>query len=141
MSDRKARIAGVISAWQGQELDPHYLGYFACFNRQDFYGAHEVLEALWLGQRQGTEERFYRGLIQLAGAFVHVQKRRLKPAAALFRLARLNLGKYPPIHQRLDLVRVVEITDDWLDRLGSAGWDRDPGRLGPLPTIALEPFS
>jgi len=36
-----------------KDYDPRYLGYFECFNRQCFFEAHEVLEALWLPQRQG----------------------------------------------------------------------------------------
>ena len=59
---------------QGQVLDAHYLGYFACFNRGWFYEAHDVLEELWLANRTGPNYAFYKGLIQLAGAFVHLQK-------------------------------------------------------------------
>ena len=77
------------------------VSYFECFNQQRFFEAHEVLEALWLPQRQGPNGSFYKGLIQLAGAFVHLQKNRLGPAVALFELARANLQKYPAIHEGL----------------------------------------
>ena len=43
---------------------------------------------------------FYKGLIQFAGAFVHLQKDRLRPAAALFKLSRSYLEKYPIHHER-----------------------------------------
>ena len=46
---------------------------------------------------------FYKGLIQLAGAFVHLQKNRLRPSAALFKLAQANLVQFPAFHEQLDL--------------------------------------
>ena len=95
---------------QEHGLDPHYTGYFDCFNRQLFYEAHDVLEHIWLKDKHGPNGAFYKGLIQLAGAFVHLQKNRLRPAAALFKLALANLEKYPREHEQLDLNAV-----SWLD--------------------------
>jgi predicted metal-dependent hydrolase len=96
MSKKSGVIADLIGQFQGRELDAHYLGYFECFNRQLYFEAHDVLEELWLTQRAGPNYAFYKGLIQLAGAFVHLKKNRLRPAAALFKLADANLEKYPP---------------------------------------------
>src|SRR6266702_2966293 len=99
----------MIESFRGQELDAHYLGYFDCFNRQLFYEAHDVLEDLWLPDRHGAAGNFYKGLIQLAGAFVHLQKNRLRPAAALFKLAQANLEKYPAPPAPLDLPGVQRL--------------------------------
>src|SRR5256885_10158201 len=99
MSSKSGRIAALIQSCQGQQYDAHYLGYFELFNRGLFYESHDVLEELWLPVRQKPEGAFYKGLIQLAGAFVHLQKNRLRPAAALFKLARNNLQSYSPLHQ------------------------------------------
>jgi predicted metal-dependent hydrolase len=74
VSHKNARIADRIESSRGQDLDAHYAGYFDCFNRQLFYEAHEVLEHLWLKDKYGPNGAFYKGLIQLAGAFVHLQK-------------------------------------------------------------------
>ena len=79
-----------------------------------FYEAHEVLEELWLRDKHGPNGAFYKGLIQLAGAFVHLQKNRLRPAAALFELALANLEKYPRRHQRLELAAVRRLIRKWL---------------------------
>ncbi|MBI1810745.1 MAG: phosphoribosylformylglycinamidine synthase, partial [Nitrospirae bacterium] len=46
-------------------------------------------------------------LIQLAGAFVHLQKERLRPAASLFKLSRANLEKYSSPHEQLDLEKIL----------------------------------
>ena len=104
----------MIESFRGHELDAHYLGFFHCFNSQLFYEAHEVLEDLWLPDRHGGNGNFYKGLIQLAGAFVHLQKNRLRPSAALFKLAQANLEKYPGVHEQLDLPTAVTIDSVWL---------------------------
>jgi len=112
-----------------QDYDPRYLAYFECLSRRSFFEAHEVLETVWLPQRQGPNGAFYKGLIQLAGAFVHWQKNRAGPAAALFGLAQANLGKYPRTHQGLDVQAVLALILDWLRQLHTAA----PGPCPPLP--------
>jgi predicted metal-dependent hydrolase len=102
-------------------FDPRYLGFFECFNRQRYFEAHEVLEALWLPQRQAPNGAFYKGLIQLAGAFVHWQKHRPGPAAALFGLARANLRDYPATHDGLDVKGVLALIEEWLQQLKATG--------------------
>jgi predicted metal-dependent hydrolase len=115
-----------------QDYDPHYLGYFECFNQQRFFEAHEVLEALWLPQRDGPNGLFYKGLIQLAGAFVHWQKNRPGPSAALFKLARTNLQKYPATHEGLSVKNVLVMTEEWLGQITAI----PPGVIPPAPTNA-----
>jgi len=113
-----------------QGYDPRYLGYFECFSRRRFFEAHEVLETLWLPQRQGPNGAFYKGLIQLAGAFVHWQKHRPGPAVALFELAQANLRKYPAIHEGLNVTGVLTAINEWLRQLVAAA----PGACPPVPT-------
>lgn len=117
MSKKSRHIGECIAPFQGRELDAHYLGYFNLFNRQLFYEAHDVLEELWLADRRGPDGDFYKGLIQLAGAFVHVQKNRPGPACALLRLARANLGKYPPVHNELAIAEILSLITNWAGRL------------------------
>jgi len=114
---KRERIAGVIKDLEDQDLDPHYLGFFECFNKQLFYEAHEVLEALWLPQRRGPDGAFYKGLIQLAGAFVHVQKGRANPALALLKLAKANLQSYPGLHHQLDITAALALIENWRERI------------------------
>ena len=136
MSHKSAKIAELIAGCQGQELDAHYLGYFECFNRELFYEAHDVLEELWLAERKQPRDLFYKGLIQLAGAFVHLQKNRLKPAEALFKLAHGNLTQYPSRFECLDLVLVLELIAEWRSSLMENNYEQNP--LGTLPTPRLE---
>ena len=133
---KRARIAAIIDRLQGRDLDAHYLGYFECFNRQLFYEAHEVLEQLWLPQRRGADGAFYKGLIQLAGAFVHLQKGRPQPAAALLHLAQDNLRRYPPIHHHLDLSIALVLITEWRGKVESAEFKAE--WLAPGAALKLE---
>jgi predicted metal-dependent hydrolase len=96
-----------------------------------------VLEELWLADRHGPNGAFYKGLIQLAGAFVHLQKQRFQPAAALFKLARANVEKYSAPHERLDTQGVVVLIDDWLGRLEGGGFKVNPLVPETVPQLSL----
>lgn len=139
MSRKSARIAKMVEPFGAEKLDPHYSGYFDCFNRGLFFEAHEVLEELWLRDKHGPNGAFYKGLIQLAGAFVHLQKNRLHPAAALFILALANLEKYPPEYERLNLAAVCHLIQKWLGSLESAQYGKITFTSGNAPRLALEP--
>ena len=137
MSRKSEKIAAAIEKLQGGDLDAHYLGYFDCFNQQLFYEAHDVLEEIWLAQRKGPNDSFYKGLIQLAGAFVHLQKSRLRPAAALFKLARTNLRKYPATYERLDLVKGLALIQQWLVELETSDFTINPLSSANAPELHL----
>jgi predicted metal-dependent hydrolase len=137
VSKKSAKIAALIESCQGHDFPAHYLGYFECFNRELFYEAHDVLEELWLGQRDGPNYGFYKGLIQFAGAFVHLQKNRLRPARALFRLSQTYLGKYASPHEQLDVAHVLRLADEWVARLESEDFEVNPLRQHAAPKLAL----
>jgi predicted metal-dependent hydrolase len=137
VDSKSKRIAAMVGQFREGNLDPHYAGYFELFNRQEFYEAHDVLENLWLKDRHGTDGNFYKGLIQLAGAFVHLQKNRPRPAAALFKLARTNLEKYPPVHQQLDLQAAVRLIEKWLEDLEASQFEINPLTDGNAPKLEL----
>ena len=135
MSKKSAKIAALIERHRGKELSPYYLGYFELFNAQLFYEAHDVLEELWLPIRREPAGDFYKGLIQLAGAFVHLQKNRLGPSVALFKLARTNLKKYPATHEQLDVKNILRIIESWLAGLETS--DQNPLTALKVPRINL----
>lgn len=102
-----------------------YREFFELFNAGRFFEAHEALETLWLPMRGGADARFFQGLIQVAGAFVHFQRDRRGPGVALLKSGRQYLAGYPASHFGLDVARVRQQVTEWLGRA-------ENGRQNPL---------
>lgn len=126
---------------------PCYQGYFTCFNAGEYYEAHDVLEHLWLRDR-GPNHAFYKGLIQVAGAYVHLKKqflrpdhpkdgRRLRPAARLFLLGRANLLPYGRRHLDLDVAALCQVCEQTAERLAADGFRRNPWSPEDAPRLEL----
>lgn len=140
MSRKSPQIAALLADLDAEGLPVHYAGFFQCFNRGLYFEAHDVLEELWLSEgKAGPNHSFYKGLIQWAGAFVHLQKGRLRPAVALFDLAAANLRRYPAVHQRLDLQASLTDIASWRRDIESSGFQANPLTLRPPPRIRLAP--
>jgi predicted metal-dependent hydrolase len=114
VSRKGRRVAAMAEQFDTGQLDRHYTGFFELFNQRKYFEAHEVLEHIWLKDRHGPNGSFYKGLIQLAGAFVHLQKKRPQPAASLLKLALANLEKYPATHEQLNLQSTTGLIRQWL---------------------------
>lgn len=148
-SQRIEEFIGTLGVAGTAQLHECYLGFFACFNRGEYYEAHNVLEHLWL-QGAGENHAFFKGLIQFAGAFVHLQKqhlhpthpkhgRRLRPAVRLFQLALANLESYGPRHLSLDVASLCETARQWVARVEAGGFQRNPWSPEAAPQITLIP--
>jgi predicted metal-dependent hydrolase len=140
VSRKSAKIAAMIEGCRGGPHDAHYLSYFECFNSGLYYEAHDVLEELWLADRKGPTGNFYKGLIQLAGAFVLMQKHnaaqpRLKPAARLLQLAHTNLEPYGEAFQDLRVTEVLTLIGRWLADL--EGSETNPLTKDSAPRLHL----
>jgi hypothetical protein len=150
-ADKIADLLGDLSAaaTPGTDgLDPCYTGYFTCFNDQRYYEAHDVLEHLWL-QTRDANYAYYKGLIQLAGAFVHLQKQflrpghpkdsvRARPAVRLLLLAAKNLEPYRPHHLRLDVEGVWTLCTSLAAQIPLSNY-ANPWSPDSAPTLTLEP--
>ncbi len=136
MSKKSAKIAAMIAGLEGRDMSAHYLGFFECFNQGLFFEAHDVLEELWLEQgRAGANYAFHKGLIQFAGAFVHLQKGRLDPARRLFLLAQANLRQYPAVHDRFESGRALAEIAEWIVVLEAA--ETNPFPTMPVPVLRV----
>ena len=119
------------------DFSRHYVGFFRCFNGQHYYEAHDVLEEVWLPIRGQPQARFYQGLIQMAGAFVHLQKSRLGPAARLFALALKNFEAYPARHEGIHLDAIRELCRRYRQALLDSGESVNPWSPERAPQLPL----
>jgi predicted metal-dependent hydrolase len=140
MSHKSPKIEALLARFEEKPgFDRHYTGFFHCFNEQLYYEAHDVLEEVWLPIRGQAQARFYQGLIQMAGGFVHLQKQRLGPAARLFALALANFETYPPRHAGIDLDAIREICRQHRQAVLDSGetanpWSKENAPQLPLPS-------
>lgn len=125
------------------------MGYFKCFNAGHYYEAHDVLEELWLkGGKASENYSFYKGLIQIAGGFVHIKlyqqypghrihSNRLDPGARLLRLGVLNTSLYPDPYHDLSLYKLHEICQTYLKLLEESLYTQNPWSPEQLPQLQL----
>ena len=149
ISQRLAEATGENVQLDGAEVEtnPYYLGFFHCWNEQRYYEAHDVLEQLWLNT-QSPDADFFKGLIQAAGAFVHLQKRfehpshakhsrRLPPAVRLFRLAEKNLSSFAPWHHALDVAALCQLLSRYADEIVASDYTTNPWSPETAPKLQL----
>lgn len=150
MSRKSDKIQKWIEKYPGNYSNPYYHAYFEMFNSQRYYEAHDVLEHLWLlGGKEEKNYRFYKGMIQMAGGFVHlklhwehpdhrIHGRRLQPAAKLFRLAGCNFEGYPDVHMGLEMVVVRKMCEEWDRKLGKSNYQENPWRPDKAPLLKYD---
>ena len=145
--ERVAAFMETLESSRGHGCHPCYAGYFECFNAGDYYEAHDVLEQLWLAT-EGRDRAFFQGLIQIAGAFVHLKKqharpwhptdgRRLGPASRLFHLGERNLAPFGPRHLGIDVEEVLDFCRGWRDRIEESNFQVNPWAPEAAPRLAL----
>jgi len=138
MSHKSAKIDALLTGFaELPGFDRHYVGFFRCFNAQLYYEAHDVLEEVWLPIRGQPQARFYQGLIQTAGGFVHLQKQRLGPASRLFALALANFESYPARHAGIDLDAVRGICHQYRDAVLESDEKINPYSSQHPPQLAM----
>ena len=150
------RISQLVAELGNDDVDPgqtdvakhpFYRAFFHCWNEQRYYDAHDVLEQLWL-KTKSSDADFFKGLIQAAGAFVHLQKhfehpshakhsRRLAPAVRLFRLAEGNLASFTPQHHGLDVAALCQLLNAYADQIAASDYKMNPWSPATAPKLKL----
>lgn len=126
---------------------PCYEGFFLCFNAGEYYEAHDVLEHLWLGCRD-SNALFYKGLIQIAGGFVHLRRqflrpghpkdgKRLGPACRLLALGVSNIRGFGPRHMGLDVKKLCALCRKLAREIEKSGFQSNPWSPQTRPHIRL----
>jgi hypothetical protein len=127
---------------------PCYRGFFRCWNEQRYYEAHDVLEHLWLDTKS-EDANYFKGLIQAAGGFVHLQKqferpthpkhgRRLGPAVRLFALAEANLEPFGASRHGFNIDGLRALMARTAREIVDSQFMRNPWSPEHAPTLSLE---
>ena len=153
--NKRERISDFVRSLEpvaGEEPWPdYYAAFFQLWNAQKYYEAHDVLEQLWLVEENVELARFYKALIQAAGAFVHLQKnfeqplhakhgRRIRPATRLFALALRNLQELPDEFHGLELTAFRELLTRWCDEIMAQRFEQNPWSPQNAPRLSLRPI-
>ena len=149
MSGKASRISELWEGIDPRGRDVRYAAYFHHFNREDYYEAHDVLESLWLeGGREARSAAFYQGLIQLAGAFVHMRKhfehpdhrvhqQRLAPAYRLLGLTEKNLAGYGEEWEGIRLEVFFKLAKKMKNALSFGEFKQNPWRPKQGPRLEV----
>lgn len=122
-------------------MDPRLQDFINLFNEKEFFEAHEMLEGLWI-ETEGEDKDFYKGLIQCAVAFVHLERGNFKGARKLFRTAHGYLHAYLPEHGEIQTEKLLEEFEEFFDTYVPAAERRnEPMELidWDTPQITLNP--
>jgi hypothetical protein len=150
------RISRFVADMVGEDVDPgkieianhpYYRAYFQCWNEQRYYEAHDVLEQIWLN-KESEDDDFFKGLIQAAGAFVHLQKnfehpthpkhsRRLRPAVKLFLLAEANLAPSAPTRHAVDVAGFLDLLRIVREKITSSNFQINPWSPASAPKLSM----
>jgi predicted metal-dependent hydrolase len=123
------------------EYEPRYLAGIVCFNRRDFFEAHEVWENLWLDENVGEDRRFVQGLIQAAVGLFHFGNGNRRGAVKLYGTAKSYMAVYPSPYLGLDHAAFWRDMERCFAELHAAGENAEVCLNESLiPTIALDPM-
>ena len=149
ISQLVSRLAGEAASGPAAEVEnhPYYRAFFQCWNEQRYYEAHDVLEQVWL-TTETADDDFFKGLIQGAGAFVHLQKnfehpshpkhgRRLRPAVRLFQLAEKHLAPFAPVHHAFDVAGFLKLLGAHREKIVGSNFLVNPWSPKTAPKLAL----
>jgi uncharacterized protein len=103
------------------------------FNSQKFFEAHEALEALWLIE-QGDGKRFLHGLIQVAAAFHHYQRKNTKGFRSLLEKGARTLSLHSEMNYGIDAEHLLKQFGPWLAAARAQTLAATPL---PLPVIRI----
>lgn len=104
----------------------------------DFFEAHESLEKAWMAE-PGPAGFLYRSLLQVAVAYLHIERGNYRGAAKLLLRLHQWLDPLPARCRGVDIERLkanVQALQDAFDRLGPDNLaDLDRGLIRPIPLV------
>jgi predicted metal-dependent hydrolase len=121
------------------EENPDFRKGLELFNKAHFFDAHEALEDVWrLVPPDHSSKSHFQGMVQVAVAFHHQSTGNLVGARSVLARALRNLRGGEATFPHIDLTRLREESQQWVDYLalasatGCANQPSDEGGTTPL---------
>jgi len=114
---------------------PEYLEFIRLFNEGRYFESHEALRDAW---SSNPANRFYKALIQLAGAVHHWEEASYYWSENLFLGARDLLMPYRPRHAGLDIDQLMRLLETCADVARAKRNDREGEYKLPPLTLTLQ---
>lgn len=134
MGDFVISAEEVACACEGN-LPPMVITGLALFNQGEYFEAHEALETAWR-EESGPIRELYRGILQIAVAYLHISRDNYPGAVKMFLRSRPWLAPFPDRCRGIDLAsfrRDYSLVEERLYRLG-------PNRLGSFDRDLFKPI-
>lgn len=113
-----------------------YLLFFEKFNEGEYYECHDLLESIWLGDR---ENRYLQGMLQMAVGIYHYEYGNVKGARMMLKSALLYLQKYRPYYWGVNVEEVLLYIEQLLDHLPDVEQiSLELAKQNPLPKMYLQ---
>jgi predicted metal-dependent hydrolase len=123
----------IVCACQAH-LDPQVIEGLELYNARQYFECHEVLENTWRAEK-GPVRELYRGILQVAVGYYHIQRGNYVGARKMFKRCRRWLAPFPDTCQGINLAglrRDMQAVEDAIIRLG-------PDRMAYFDTQLFKP--
>jgi len=118
---RLTNYGAINTACDAAMSDNAYEGLLA-FNAGQYFDAHELLEEAW-NQDSGPAREAYRGVLQIAVAYMQIERGNYRGATKMFLRARQWLDPLPHICRGIDIQRLREDAERAFSSLNALGAD------------------
>jgi predicted metal-dependent hydrolase len=112
----------------------HVIEGLELYNAGEYFKCHEVLENAWRAEK-GPIRELYRGILQVAVGYYHIQRGNYIGARKMFKRCRRWLAPFPDTCQGINLAglrRDMQAVEDAIVRLG-------PDRIGYFDARLFKP--
>ncbi|WP_229717820.1 DUF309 domain-containing protein [Thalassobacillus devorans] len=107
-----------------------YYEFFISFNEGDYYTCHDLLEEIWLTDRQNL---FIKGLLHLSVALYHYSYGNVKGARAMLLSSHTYLSNYEGVYWGIAVPEVVDYIDVCLTIISQLSAEEDCKDWDELP--------
>lgn len=114
-----------------------YYQFFISFNERDYYTCHDLLEEIWLSDKQNL---FIKGLLQMSVALYHYSYGNIRGTKLMLKAAKHYLHPYRPYYWSLNVEVIFQFIENCLfiipNELDRVSYDQ-LNHLPALPSLYL----